>query len=135
MEGMGGSITWYGGWALAHPARNEIFDAVFNDLRPSILRVRNTFGQGSDDDGEGGQTTAQLMEETAIVVQEGRKRLSGRDAFKILMCSWSPPVALKASGVLNGAGSSAGEADTLKKDKRGVFLYREFAQCTTASSP
>lgn len=44
------------------------------------------------------------------------------------MCSWSPPVSLKVSGKLNGAGSGAGEADTLKKDERGVFIYKEFAQ-------
>lgn len=61
MEGMGGAISWYGAWALDHPNRDAIMDAVFSDLRPSVLRVRNTFQQGNDHGGDGGQTSAQLM--------------------------------------------------------------------------
>lgn len=128
MDGFGGGITWYGSWAVAHPNRDAIFDTVFSELKPSVLRIRNTFGQGTDEGGLGGQTTAELMEETAFVVNEGRKRLTGVDEFKILMCSWSPPAALKKSGALNGGEGGSFGADTLRKDSRGVFIYEEFAQ-------
>lgn len=57
---------------MAHPNKNAIMDAVFTELRPSVVRIRNTFGQGSDDGGDGGQTSDQLMKvsggESAIKV-------------------------------------------------------------------
>jgi hypothetical protein len=79
----------------------------------------------------GSQTSAQLMEETRMVVEAGRKRLKGRDDFSILMCSWSPPVAIKASGRLHGADPAKGENpeyDTLKKNGFGQYMYKEFAK-------
>lgn len=131
MEGVGGSVTWYGNHAVAHPARKEILDAVFAELRPSVLRLRNCWRQGSDDDGDGAQTTTELMDEAAQIVSEALARLKGRDAPRILLCSWSPPAALKASARLRGADTEKGETqgdDVLRKDEFGVFVYREFAQ-------
>lgn len=116
---------------MAHPNASVIFDHVFKDMRPSVIRVRNTYGQGKDEGGVGYQTTAELMEETRTIIEAGRKRLSARDQFRILMCSWSPPVSMKASNRLHGANKNNNEnpdEDTLKKNKYGEFVYDQFAQ-------
>lgn len=130
MEGMGFSITWYGNWLVAHPNAPAILDHVFKDMRPSVVRLRNTFGQGNDQGGVGYQTTKELMEETKTIVDAGRKRLSAKDQFRILLCSWSPPVELKTSNRLHGADTEKGEnadEDTLKKNVHGEFVYDQFA--------
>lgn len=131
MEGVGGSVTWYANHAFAHPAREKIMDAVFSELRPSVLRLRNAWRQGSDDGGEPGQTTKQMVDEAKEIVEAARKRLGAEAAPRVLLSSWSPPTALKASGRLHGADVEKGEEpqdDVLRKDEFGVFVYREFAQ-------
>lgn len=51
-EGVAKSVTSYANHAVVHPAREEISDAVFAELRQSVLRLRNCWHQGSNDAGK-----------------------------------------------------------------------------------
>lgn len=123
MEGIGGCISWYGNWLLAHPQGEQILNHVFYDLKPSVLRLRNTYHQGSDFGGPSWQTSQELLEETASIVQSAKSHMN-EDMPRILMCSWSPPIYMKASNSLHG---NTG-ADSLAKDEYGVFRYKDFAK-------
>lgn len=98
---------------LDHPRKEEILDHIFIDLQPSVLRLRNTYNQGSEFGGPSWQTTAELLEETRVIVAAARQRL-GADMARILMCSWSPPISIKDSNQL--LGNNEGFRDTLKKN-------------------
>lgn len=123
MEGIGGCISWYGNWLLAHPESDPILDHVFKDLKPSVLRLRNTYHQGSEYGGPPWQTSEELLDETKIIVEKAKSRTQS-DMPRILMCSWSPPIYMKSSNQLNGNSG----ADTLSKDRFGIFRYNDFAK-------
>lgn len=94
-----------------------IYDALFTELRPSVLRLRNSYQQPTPY-----LTADQIMDIDRQFVEAAQGRL-GDLTPRVLMSSWSPPAALKQSGTLTGGDSKA----VLKKDKFGNFIYKEFA--------
>jgi glucuronoarabinoxylan endo-1,4-beta-xylanase len=108
MEGFGASIAYYQNWLIDHPNKAEIYDAIFNELGLSILRLNNWYityeNESSFDD------------HAKEIVAEAKKSV-GED-LKIMMSSWTPPAYLKSNNSSGGG--------TLKKEN-GEFVYDKFA--------
>jgi O-glycosyl hydrolase len=106
IEGFGAAGAYYTGDLLRHQQKAQLFDLLFKELGVSMFRIRNTYGidQAS-------------FQETAEVVK-GAKAARG-NGLKIMMSSWSPPVALKSNDKPVGG--------TLAK-RDGKYEYSEFAQ-------
>lgn len=118
IEGFGGSLAFFQNWVSEHPNAAAIYDAMFTELRPSVLRLRNSFEQPTPY-----LTADQIMDIDRQFVEAASERL-GELAPRILMSSWTPPAALKQNEALNGGDRRA----VLKKDKFGNFIYKEFAK-------
>lgn len=101
MEGLGGSIVFYTGWSTQHPNKEAIYDAVFSELQPTILRLRNSWNSPSI-----WESVDQIIAVDSELVAEANKRLPDRKP-KIMLTSWSPPAFLKQNGILGGTGNSA----------------------------
>ncbi len=104
LEGFGAAIAWYDTWLTNHPNKTEIYKVLFADSGLDILRLRNQYQHSSDD------STAD-----AEIFKTGKQL---NPSLKLLLCSWSPPSALKKNGTMNGG--------TLAKDSSG-FVYSQFA--------
>lgn len=74
---------------------------------------RTNYLEGSEFGGPQLQTTAEILEETRVIVAAAQTRL-GANMSRILMSSWSPPISLKDSNRLSGRND--GFHDTLKKN-------------------
>lgn len=125
MAGFGFSHAFWTAAAADHPNRSEIYDLLFRQLEPSIVRLRNVYEHDSDAQHADWEKDMRIDGE---FVHEAKRIMGGR-APTIMLCSWSPPRRLKQNGRFNG-----GEAgSTLKKDHRGWFMYREWADWWVAS--
>jgi glucuronoarabinoxylan endo-1,4-beta-xylanase len=106
IEGLGASGAFYTSNLLGHKQKAKLYDLLFKDLGLDILRIRNTHD----------------IDETAfgemIQIAKGGEAALGRD-LRIMVSSWSPPVALKSNNHLIGG-------TLVKRD--GKFAYAEFAQ-------
>ncbi|MBN2372121.1 MAG: carbohydrate binding domain-containing protein [Vicinamibacteria bacterium] len=106
IEGLGASGAFYTSNFLGHAQKTRLYELLFKDLGLDIFRIRNTHD----------------IDETAfremIEIAKGGEAALGRD-LKIMVSSWSPPVALKSNNSLIGG--------TLAK-RDGKFAYSEFAQ-------
>lgn len=118
MYGIGGSLAFFTNWVTDHPNAELIYDAIFSELRPSVLRMRNSYNQPNQF-----LTSEQILINDRKIVEAAYLRLPD-DKPQILMSSWTPPVELKKNGKLTGGGPDA----VLKKDASGQFIYKEFAQ-------
>lgn len=118
MFGIGGSLAFFTNFITEHPNANLIYDAIFSELRPSVLRLRNSYDQPNQY-----LTAEQILDNDRKLVEAAYARL-GDNKPQILMSSWTPPVALKKNGKLTGGGPDA----VLKKDASGQFIYKKFAQ-------
>lgn len=118
MEGFGGSLAFFQNWVSEHPNASEIYDAMFTDLRLSVLRLRNSFEQPTPY-----LTADQILDIDKQFVEAAKERL-GDLAPRILMSSWTPPAALKQNESLTGGDRRA----VLKKDAFGNFIYKDFAK-------
>jgi hypothetical protein len=118
IEGFGGSLAFFQNWVSEHPNAAEIYDAIFTELRPSVLRLRNSYDQPSPF-----LTADQIMAIDQEFVKASKERL-GDLAPRVLMSSWTPPSALKQNGTLTGGDRKA----VLKKDAYGNFIYKDFAK-------
>ncbi len=111
LEGFGGSIAFEIGLAVGS-APTGLYQALFPDLGLDILRFRNRFGRSDPGD-------SNLAQEVEIF-RRATEALGRRP--KLLLSSWSPPAALKASGVERCRGEST---CTLMKEN-GQFVYEQF---------
>jgi hypothetical protein len=92
---------------------------MFSGLGLDVLRLRNRYGLAGDDDlGTAGE------------IVRGAAEHLGR-APTVMLTSWSPPSALKASGALVCAGNA--DTCTLARDESGAFDYAGFAEHWRAS--
>lgn len=117
MEGMGGSMVFYTNWLTFHPNKNAIYKAIYSELQPSILRLRNSW-----DSPNVWQSVNDILAVDQELVAEANKRLPNRKP-KVLLTSWSPPAFLKSNGVLGGLGNSA----LIKDNMTDQFVYDRLA--------
>jgi glucuronoarabinoxylan endo-1,4-beta-xylanase len=104
IEGFGSSIAFYENWITEHKSKEEIYQMVFSDLGLDWLRLRNNFKYQENFAKEGKE------------FYDAAKKYRG-DSIRILMCSWTPPAAIKSNGHLNQG--------TLKKEN-GEYVYGKF---------
>src|SRR5208283_4274388 len=112
LEGFGGSIAFEIALAVGS-APQGLYQALFPDLGLDILRFRNRYQRSDPDD-------RNLAEEVEIF-RRATEALGRRP--KLLLSSWSPPAALKASGAERCRGQ---DNCTLRKEN-GQFVYDKFA--------
>jgi glucuronoarabinoxylan endo-1,4-beta-xylanase len=106
IEGFGASGAFYTANLVNHEQRARLYDLLFKDLGLSILRIRNTY-----------ELDPATFRETAEIVKGAKAATGG--GVKIMMSSWSPPVALKSNNRVVGG--------TLAR-RDGKYVYPEFAQ-------
>ena len=120
IAGFGAADAFYSGWLTAHPYKEEIYALLFapENLGASILRVQNIYGQQQ-------QQPPTFDPDTQEVVTKANTYR--RAPITVLMSSWSPPAALKASGEVSCHGGSIEPGCTLAK-LNGSFNYAGYAQ-------
>ena len=118
--GFGATLAYAESEVVRHPRAAELYAAMSAELGLDVLRLRNRFGYTGDDHlSSAGEITRGVAE-----------RL-GRDPT-LLLTSWSPPAAMKASGTLECQGNP--ELCTLAAAAPdGGFDYASFAAHWRAS--
>lgn len=114
MRGLGYSNAFYTNWWDSHPNKNDIFRLLFQELQPSVLRLRNAYQLE--------ESSERDMNIDAAFIQAATKNLGYTP--QILLTSWTPPARMKASGRLFGGSDNS----VLGKDNRGRFLYYDFSR-------
>ncbi len=117
--GFGASLGYTEEAIASHPAKAELFDAMFVESGFDVLRIRNRFE---------GDNAADLSI-TSEIVAEAEGRLGRKP--QLFLTSGSPPAALKQNG-----DRYCGNADTtctLVRDTNGGFDYAGFAEYWRAS--
>jgi glucuronoarabinoxylan endo-1,4-beta-xylanase len=110
IEGFGASLAYYENWLTAHPNKEEIYKAIFNELSLDILRVRNAYDYD-----------AGMVDRVREFVQESEV-ITGKPV-KILSTSWGPPSYLKSNHDRTHGGTLKYSISDLKVD----FDYSGFA--------
>lgn len=123
MVGFGGALTWYSERIMTMSAANRtaIYNLMFNDLGTDIIRLKNWYYPNNYPTNK---TTTTMdptwfkptFDATNQFYTEAKTRNPNID---VLLCSWSPPRALKSNDNINEG--------TLKQNT-GQFMYKEFAQ-------
>lgn len=109
-------MAYYQNWVTNHPNKEKIYGALFGELRPGILRFRNTFAMN----GRAAPVTDDMKADAELY--SAAKRVL-RYEPPILLTSWSPPAEFKQSGkTLGGC-----EGTAIKRGHRG-FVYDELAE-------
>lgn len=114
LEGFGASLAWHQDTLLQHAKASQLYPVLFADLGLDILRLRNRFQRSTE--------AVDLSTEQTIVAKATE---SLGHPPKILMTSWSPPAALKASGKEDCTNDAA--TCTLVKGPTG-YDYAGFAK-------
>lgn len=114
LVGFGATLAYAENEVLQHPKAAELFDAMFADLGLDILRLRNRHGYVGDDD----LATARAIVDAATASLER--------APTLMLTSWSPPPALKASAATTCAGNA--DSCTLVRQETGSFDYVGYGQ-------
>jgi O-glycosyl hydrolase len=120
IAGFGAADAFYSGWLTAHPNKEQLYALFFgpDNLGASFLRVQNIYGQQ--------QPPPTLFDpDTQEVVAKANSYRGS--PITVLMTSWSPPGALKASGQVSCVGAQTEPGCTLAK-VNGSYNYAGFAQ-------
>ncbi|MDR3717962.1 MAG: hypothetical protein P4K98_04120 [Bryobacteraceae bacterium] len=119
--GFGAADAFYSGWLTAHPNKEQLYALFFGreNLGASILRVQNVYGQQQE------PPPTPFDPDTQEVVAKANSYRGS--PVTVLMTSWSPPAALKASGQVSCNGATTEPGCTLAKVSGG-FNYDGFAQ-------
>lgn len=119
IDGIGASIVYFGNWITFHPNKGEIFDLLFTELKPSVLRIRNHYNSENEF-----QNSEELMSTDEEIVKAAQARLG--NSIEVMMSSWSPPAELKKNEALKQGADKT--QNTLKKWAGGWFYYNRFAK-------
>ena len=117
--GFGATLAYVEREVLGYPRQTELFDAMFDELGLDILRIQNRYGYA-----DGGNLASLGTIIDAATVSLGQ-------APTLMLTSWSPPAALKASGSTICQGDP--DTCTLALDATGGFDYAGFAAHWRAS--
>lgn len=116
LEGFGASVAWYANFFTAHPNRDRLATLLFKDLGLDILRLRNQYRAPGDQ-----------PDPLGIELYRAATESLGHPP-RVLLTSWSPPAALKASGRTDCKSDDTDQTCTLRRNDDGSFPYGEFAQ-------
>lgn len=113
LTGLGATLAYGEAEVLRHPRQAELVAAMFSGLGLDVLRLRNRYAVAGDDD----------LTTTAELIQLASQQLGRKPT--VILSSWSPPTALKASGELICRGNA--DTCTLAKLPSGGFDYAGYA--------
>jgi O-glycosyl hydrolase len=131
--GFGGSQTFNGDALADYPGREAVYQALFQELKLDIFRLRNYH------DYEGQQERFEKITReyaTAARRWSAPEKRGGKGPVRLLFTSWSPPARLKSNNRISGRsdGTDKGLANvTLKRKENGQYVYEEFAEWWLAS--
>jgi len=114
LVGIGASVAYVNDAIVRHPLKDELFDTMFSGSGLGVVRLRNRFVEGGDDD----------LASTREIIEAARERLPSPPL--LFMNSASPPNALKANGSSWCEGNP--ETCTLVKLPDGTFDYAGLAR-------
>lgn len=122
MKGIGYSNAFYTNWWHRHDSKEMIYKKILDELRPSILRLRNSYHmiEGKNDVSKE-VPYADVMNTDKEFIEKAREMMQGK--FEILLSGWTPPAYLKESEALY-----AGSPESKLKKENGKFVYEKFAQ-------
>uniref|UniRef100_A0A7S1TBT6 Uncharacterized protein n=1 Tax=Compsopogon caeruleus TaxID=31354 RepID=A0A7S1TBT6_9RHOD len=111
--GFGANMVFYLNWLTNHPNRDKIYDIIFGDLRPQVLRVRNDYDSREEPStpGDVGVDLGELL--------RACKSKTGYIPY-VIMGAWGAPVSIT-------------EDETLKKHPDGSYFYPEYTAFWTNS--
>jgi hypothetical protein len=121
MIGFGGALTWYSERVITSASKNAICDLMFLDSGIDIIRLKNwyypnnypTVKTTTTMDTPGNKTGFDATNQLYTLAKSRNPNID------VLLCSWSPPKALKSNNALpQGTLNQSG----------GQFMYKEFAQ-------
>jgi hypothetical protein len=121
MVGFGGALTWYADRIISSPNKTAICDLMFTDSGLDILRLKNwyyplnypTNKTTATMDPAGNKLNFDVANQIHTLAKARNSNID------VLLCSWSPPKALKSNNDL--------PLGTLKQTA-GQFMYKELAQ-------
>jgi glucuronoarabinoxylan endo-1,4-beta-xylanase len=113
LEGFGAATAWFQDRITGDTPKGT-YELLFPELGIDILRLRNRYDRLEQND--------QKLDEDKEIVERATKALG--HPLRILMSSWSPPAALKASGKERCRGNK----DCTLKKVNGKFPYEEFGE-------
>lgn len=116
IHGFGGALVFYTNYIGPHPKKYDILWAIFNELQPSAIRLRNKYNQPNQYN-----SAEELIQIDRDLMSEASQRI--KPAPRIMMASWSPPSYLKENNQLTGGNG----ANVLKRGADGDFDYQGFA--------
>jgi glucuronoarabinoxylan endo-1,4-beta-xylanase len=108
LDGFGAATAYYQSWLTANPNKQEIYTALFSELKLDILRLQNDWRPAK---------SGSIADDADVV--RGAAKAAGHPVA-VLLCSWSPPAALKSNNSENNGGTLA--------RANGRFVYDAFAQ-------
>lgn len=114
MEGIGASLVFYTNFLTFHPYKDEIYDAIFGEIKPTVLRMRNSW-----DSPNRWQSVEDILDVDEELFKASKQRLPER-VPKVLLTSWSPPAALKKNGLLVG---TKPDAALIKDNDTHQYVY------------
>jgi glucuronoarabinoxylan endo-1,4-beta-xylanase len=114
LHGFGATIAYIENEITEHPDKSALYDAMFVDSGFEVLRLRNLFEEGGDND----------FSATTEIVDEATTRMSTPPT--IFLMSASPPASLKQNGSTYCDGNP--ESCTLTRGADGGFDYAGMAQ-------
>lgn len=117
MAGFGGSMAYYTNWVSEHPNKDRIYQTIFGELQPAILRFRNTFAMNDK-----GDAITSDMKIDALAFKAATHFLGYQP--NVLLTSWSPPARLKECGQTRGGCKN----NVIIRSADGTsYAYTEFA--------
>ncbi|MBX9853655.1 MAG: carbohydrate binding domain-containing protein [Cytophagaceae bacterium] len=121
MVGFGGALTWYAERINLNSNKAALYDFMFTDLGLDILRLKNWYYPLNYPASKSAATMDPSWYKASFdITNDIYTQAKTRNAnIDVLLCSWSPPKALKSNNAI--------EQGTLNKSG-GQFMYKEFAQ-------
>jgi glucuronoarabinoxylan endo-1,4-beta-xylanase len=113
LTGFGATLAYAESDILLHPRKSALCAAMFQNLGLDMIRLRNHYGYAGEED----------LSNASELVALATDSLARKPA--VILTSWSPPAALKASGAIACQGNA--DTCTLAKSADGSFDYAGYA--------
>ncbi len=114
LEGFGAALAWHHERITGPTTPDRVYDVLFPELGLDILRFRNRYQRSE---------TIDRNLRTEVEILERATKALGHPP-RLLLTSWSPPAALKASG----RERCRKNPDCTLKKENGQFVYQQFAE-------
>lgn len=120
MLGFGGALTWYSPRILTSPHSATIKQLIYEDLGLDIIRFKNWYHSDNYPQDKGTQNLPSqfAFDSTKTLFDEAK---AANHDLRVLLSSWTPPIALKSNGSLTNGGTLASNDDGYMYDALGQY--------------